>query len=558
MSSSAASGAVPSPIDEGQLVDRKSLRVVTGSDAGFRELAQDCVGFANAAGGALLIGIEDGSPEPPSGQRIDPAVVDRIRRRVGELTRNVQVMPEVVRNAAGDEYIALSVPRATSVASTSHGRFFLRVGDTCQPIVGDDVLRLANERPAIPWELMKSLGVPRSNADGQKLTALLSALRASDRVKASVTEKSPDELLEHYGLAVSEVLTNLGVLLLGTSIDRARLGNAPVVQAIRYDDRGEKISKHVWDDHSLSPVEVLDAVWQGVPDFRESYELPEGLFRATIPAYDEVVIRELLVNALVHRPYTQRGDIFLNLRPDRLEVVNAGRLPLGVTPSNILHTSRRRNEALARVFHDLKLMEREGSGFDLMYDRLLTSGRAAPTVSEREDSVHVVVERRVMHPGVIRLIAEADQRYQLTQRERIALGTLARSEGLSAMQLSGALELCDAAELKPWIARLETLGLVEHRGRTRATRYFVRPDLLRGAGLDEQTTLGSIEPHRLRELVLEDLRRYPGSGRADIHRRVGAEIQPRAVTRTLTALISDGLVVAQGKRRWTTYSLVSA
>ena len=79
-------------------------------------------------------------------------------------------------------------------------------------------------------------------------------------------------------------------------------------------------------------------------------------------AYAEKVLRELLVNALVHRPYTQRGDIFLNLHPDRLEVVNPGRLPLGVTPQTILHASRRRNDGLARVFHDLGLMEREGSG----------------------------------------------------------------------------------------------------------------------------------------------------------------------------------------------------
>ena len=61
------------------------------------------------------------------------------------------------------------------------------------------------------------------------------------------------------------------------------------------------------------------------------------------------VVRELLVNALVHRPYTQQGDIYLNLHPDRLEMVNPGRLPLGVTPRNILHASRRRNDRLATV-----------------------------------------------------------------------------------------------------------------------------------------------------------------------------------------------------------------
>ncbi len=149
------------------------------------------------------------------------------------------------------------------------------------------------------------------------------------------------------------MLTRLGVLLVGATVDRRALGSAPLVQAIKYDERGKKINKRIWDDFALSPVELVDAVWRDVPDFRESYEVPEGLYRRQVPAYDEKVVRELLVNALVHRPYTQQGDIYLNLHPDRLEVVNPGRLPLGVTPKNILHASRRRNEGLARVFHDL-------------------------------------------------------------------------------------------------------------------------------------------------------------------------------------------------------------
>lgn len=243
-----------------------------------------------------------------------------------------------------------------------------------------------------------------------------------------------------------------------------------------------------------------------MPDFRERYELPDGMFRKRIPAFEEAVVRELLVNAFVHRPYTQRGDIFLNLHPDRLEVVNPGRLPLGVTPQNILHASRRRNDALARIFHDLGLMEREGSGFDLMYERLLVTGRAAPRVSEGPDSVHVVVSRRVVQPGVVRLITDAEERYQLTQREKIALGLLAQTEGLSAQELTDRLEIDDA---RSWIERLLEVGLVEQTGRTKATRYFVPPALLRAAGLDGRTTLKRMEPHRLRALVLEDLRRYP-------------------------------------------------
>lgn len=550
----------PSLIDatEGQHLERKSLRKVAGNTANFAELAQDCVAFANGSGGQILIGIEDKETRPTPDQRINPAVLDGIRKRVGELTVNVQALPELRRAANGGEYIVLTVPRSIGVASTSDGRFFLRVGDTCRPIVGDEVLRLANERPATPWETMTALGVPRADIDTKKLGKWTAGIRASDRVKASVKEKSDDELLAHYELMSDRVLTNLGILLLGVATDRARLGSAPLIQAIKYDERGSKVAKWTWDDNTRSPIELVDAVWEEIPDFRESYELPDGLFRTKVPAFEEAVVRELLVNALVHQPYTQRGDIFLNLHPDRLEVVNPGRLPIGVTPRNILHASRRRNDGLARVFHDLRLMEREGSGIDLMYEHLLATGRTAPTITEGVDSVHIIVPRRVLQPGVIRLLAEADKRFRLTQRERIAFALLAQTEGLSAADLADRLKLDDSVTLHSWIGRMVDFGLVEQTGRTRGTRYFVPPKLLQEAGLDSLTTLARVQPHRLRALILEDLVRFPDSSATDIHRRVGSEIPSRTLRRTLEALVTENQVVASGETRWRRYRLSSA
>lgn len=540
---------------EGQRLDRKSLRLVTGNRGGYLELAEACVCFANGSGGQILIGIEDDDSRPPPEQRIEPALLDRIRKRVGELTVNVQVLPELAKGENGGEYVVLTVERSVGVASTSDGRYFLRIGDSCRPVVGDDVLRLANDRPSTPWETMTTLGAARTAADASKVASIVRRLRESERVKASVKEKSDDELLAHYGLANGDLLTNLGVLLVGSRTDRARLGSAPIVQAIKYDERGTKVNKLVWDDYELSPVELVDAIWEEVPDFRESYELPDGMFRTSVAAFEEVVVRELLVNALVHRPYTHRGDIFLNLHPDRLEVVNPGRLPIGVTPRNILHASRRRNDLLARVFHDLGLMEREGSGFDLMYERLLVTGRGAPVAEEGVDSVHVTIPRRVVSPAVIRLMADADQRYQLTQRERIALGLLAQSQGLTAAELATRLELEDPRSLRTWLGRLIELELVQQAGRTRGTRYFVAPALLREVGLDGPTTLRRMEPHRLRALILEDLGLYPDSSRVEIHRRIGPEIHPKALTRALDALIREDKVEAAGERRWRRYRL---
>lgn len=539
---------------EDQHIERKSMRIVTGKSADWTDLARSCVCFANGAGGHLLIGIEDGETQPPPGQIVPRQLLDNLRKRVGELTVNVQALPSLERASNGGEYVDMVVERSPNVASTADGRYFLRIADTCIPVLGDDVLRLATERPGRPWEALDS-GVPQNSAEGASRSRLVDGIRRSDRVKDSVKEKSAEELLVHYGLSDGDNLTRLGVLILGTAADRRAVGVAPLIQAIKRDDHDQKVNKWVWDDGSLSPIELVDAVWREVPDFRESYEVAEGMFRRSVPAFDEKVVRELLVNALVHRPYTQQGDIYLNLYPDRLEVVNPGRLPLGVTPRNILHASRRRNEGLARLFHDLGLMEREGSGFDLIFDRLLSQGRPAPVSEEGPDWVKVTIRRRIVKPAVMRLVALADAHYQLTQRERITLGALAQSEGMTTRELADLLEVDGADGLVLWLGRLIDWGLVRSSGRTRATRYHVDPALLRTADVQLPTTLQRIEPHRLRALILEDLARYPSSSSPDIRRRIGFEISARTVKRALDELIAEGRVQFNGDRRWRTYLL---
>lgn len=538
---------------EGQLLDHKSLRAVTGKTADWGEIAKDCIAFANATGGRLLLGIEDGQSEPPADQRIPQDLPDTLRRKMAERTVNVTVLPDITTAPNGGQYVELHIPRAMAVASTTDGRYFLRVADQSKPVTGDDVMRLASERSALPWETQTTLHVPRAEIDIVKRDKLLAALRTSDRVKSSVKEKADDELLDHYQLAQGSHLSNLGVLSLGRQHHRAQLATAPVIQFIKYDEYGEKVNKLVWDDHTQNPMELIEAVWQEVPDFRERYELPDGLYRQNVPAFDEIVVRELLVNALVHRPYTQRGDIFLNLHPDRLEIVNPGPLPLGVSPQNVLHTTVRRNEHLARLFHDLKLMEREGSGFDKIFEVLLSQGRPAPELIETHDRVQVTVHRRILKPEIIDFIAKADQTYQLTQRERITLGLLAHHDALTARELASSLELPSVEALQPWLKRLLDWQLVQSTGRTQATRYFVDPGLLRSLQFTGETTLKRIEPHRLAALVLEDLQRYPKSAISDIHQRVGGEINPRQLKRTLEELTERGKVRFEGEKRWRRY-----
>ena len=101
----------------------------------------------------------------------------------------------------------------------------------------------------------------------------------------------------------------------------------------------------------------------------------------------------------------------------------------------------------------------------------------------------------------------------------------------------------------------QTLALVQRSGRTQGTRYFVDPALLRDADLKIPTTLLRIEPHRLLELVREDLRRYPLSKIGEIGGRIGLEVNRSQLKRALAELVSLGAVVMTGERSAARYRL---
>jgi len=155
----------------------------------------------------------------------------------------------------------------------------------------------------------------------------------------------------------------------------------------------------------------------------------------------------------------------------------------------------------------------------------------------------------------MRLVTEADARFQLTQRERITLGVLAQTEGMTARELGEVLESDGGDDLVMWLGRLQALALVNKQGKTQGTRYFVDPSLLKGADLKLPTTLLRIEPHRLLELIREDLRRYPASKIGDVSGRIGPEVNRSQLKRALAELVAQAVVVMEGERNGARYRI---
>lgn len=93
-------------------------------------------------------------------------------------------------------------------------------------------------------------------------------------------------------------------------------------------------------------------------------DLKEGTIRVERPTYPDEVIREAIVNALVHRDYLLSAtDIELSIYADRLEIISPGRLPNGITPERMRVGCRAaRNQLLKDVMRDYGYMEHMGMG----------------------------------------------------------------------------------------------------------------------------------------------------------------------------------------------------
>ena len=72
-------------MEEGKLLDKKSLRFLKGKNTDWDELAKDCISFANSHGGNILIGIEDEDNLPRVNQKVeDITIIDTIHKRITE------------------------------------------------------------------------------------------------------------------------------------------------------------------------------------------------------------------------------------------------------------------------------------------------------------------------------------------------------------------------------------------------------------------------------------------------------------------------------------------
>ncbi len=545
---------------EDNSIEYKGIRKIIDTNGklkteGLRELAITCVSLANVQGGTIVIGIEDGDAEPAKNQKIDTKIINETITRLRTLCFNVGlgVSDKIVYANGGEAFQITVQPALKSVATTADGKIYVRVGDQSQPARSEDIVRLASEKDAFQWEL-QIRNVSLQEVPENNIHWFTSEIRSSDRVKPQVKELSDQEIIEHYNLTQNNKLTNLGILWLGTSTQRSRLTYPITVQYIVYDELEKKLRKEDWQDYTKNPKELLLDIEKQAIELTYFDEFPQGLFRNKIRHYDERLIRELLINAIAHKSYTISGDIFIKVYNDRFEITNPGGLPLGITSSNILHTTHRRNPHLIRILHDLKLMEGEGTGYNLIYEITSRDAKAFPIPISDFNTTSVTQYSKILDEEALLLLDFIAKNYPLSQKEFIVLGIVARHKKILATQLSKELQLSDEDRLRSYIYRLMEQAVIITRGNKKATEYLINPKLIANAKINIKPTLKIIEPHRLKALIEEDVKMYPNSKMSDIQRRL-PDILAEDIQKCVYKMVKQNVLLVQGAKTNRTYIL---
>jgi ATP-dependent DNA helicase RecG len=509
----------------------ESEHVEFKAGVGVQPLQATAVAFSNAAGGVVLVGVDDSGA--PCGRPLEGGTADAIHAALSS-AHDVGRYELHSLDVAGTAITVVAVARRQQgFAQTSSGRVLVRRGTSDAAIFGAELQRLINERSAIRFE---------TTLTDQPVTVAAPAALARVIAAHAWPEEGPlAERLEQVGLARQGRLTVAGALHL-LEDPAVALGKA-YVEVLRYpDDRTPDYDRR---EEMRGPLDVqLDAVTRAVTDHLGTELVVLGIRRYDLPRIPEVVIRESVANALAHRSYEATGTaVRVELRPGSVRVTSPGSLPEPVTVANIREASAARNLDVIKVLRRYGLAEDAGRGVDVMQDTMRAEMLEPPEFADTGHSVEVTLPvRSAVAPVERAWVRELEGRGELVGADRLVLVHAARGETLTNARVRGIVQT-DSQGAREVLRRLRDQGFLRQDGQRGGATYTLTGGLRPPAGL----RLGPDELATLVERLADD-----GPIRnADVRQATGLDRVQSLVV--LDRLVADGRLVRSGERRGTQY-----
>lgn len=502
-----------------------------------RKLAEALVGFSNADGGVVLIGVT------ATGKVIGLDSVGERERELHDALSNVlnpgrySVRP--LRVGDSDLLVLCIERRREGFAQTSDGVILQRQGASNQPLKGAELSLFVQRRAFATFESTVT-DIDWDDVPDADRENAARAWRVD--VDAILGRLLDDDLLVREEGRVR--LTVAGALVVFSANDEP-LGRAGV-QILRYTGTETEPDRREWI------TGTADAMVRGaerfVLDTLGKRSVRVGIKRIDMDRLPPLALRETLANAVAHRSYEARGTwTRVEIRPSGVTVRSPGTLPESVTPENIRDQQFARNPKVLGFLRRAGLAEALGLGIDRIEDEMAAELLEAPRFEEGPNWFQV-------HLPVSGSFAPEERAWILElRRERV----LDRYDALLIVH-AGRVGTVTNASAREWLAldrdetrralrRLRDKGLLVQHGERGGTRYSLAEDL----GMPSP---GRLEQEARQQVVLELAGEGPVTNtlvreRLDLDRRQAVEL--------LQSLVDSGQLVRTGEKRGTRYAIPS-
>lgn len=428
----------------------------------YDETARDVVAFANNKGGFLFIGIVDDSKEINKDFIYDEKKVFDLIHQVQDRTEpTITLIPHKI-NVEGKNLLVLEIPFSTQLHRTSRGEFLIRSNDGNRPIEPYEMATIMSEKGLIVYD-QKTWHISGEWIDEKRLSNLVDMIEAKN-ADSPYLDKSKEDLLDSLGMTKDEdgepLPTTTGLLFIG---NQTALRELPYYE-VKY--------IHYFSDGTYKPyeykgniVEVAKACFAQLRAEIKQKEYVFGLFREYVEDYSEIVIRELLINALAHRSLSRQQIVEIRKYDDGryLEIESPGTFPEGITVENYLRKTNPRNPNVMDILREIGLAEKAGSGFDKIFTDLLKKGKSLPKPEETDNSVIFRIKADVVSEKLIELSLLYENQVgkgmkldellvlsEIVNHKQIKISELLNKPNFSHYRLQGILDkLCDLEFIEP-------------------------------------------------------------------------------------------------------------
>lgn len=428
----------------------------------YDETARDVVAFANNKGGFLFIGIVDDSKEINKDFIYDEKKVFDLIHQVQDRTEpTITLIPHKI-NVEGKNLLVLEIPFSTQLHRTSRGEFLIRSNDGNRPIEPYEMATIMSEKGLIVYD-QKTWHISGEWIDEKRLSNLVDMIEAKN-ADSPYLDKSKEDLLDSLGMTKDEdgepLPTTTGLLFIG---NQTALRELPYYE-VKY--------IHYFSDGTYKPyeykgniVEVAKSCFAQLRAEIKQREYVFGLFREYVEDYSEIVIRELLINALAHRSLSRQQIVEIRKYDDGryLEIESPGPFPEGITVENYLRKTNPRNPNVMDILREIGLAEKAGSGFDKIFTDLLKKGKSLPKPEETDNSVIFRIKADVVSEKLIELSLLYENQVgkgmkldellvlsEIVNHKQIKISELLNRPNISHYRLQSILDkLCDLAFIEP-------------------------------------------------------------------------------------------------------------